>query len=100
MSGARNSVGYFLYLIRNDARLSDWSQYWAHIPSSHRTVILVSGLLFFWLLEGPLPLTRERYPRLPHAGVNLFFTLTTVVVNFAFAFLIVRTCFWVDAHRF
>ncbi|HTJ11693.1 MAG TPA: sterol desaturase family protein [Dinghuibacter sp.] len=80
--------------------MSDWSQYWAHIPSSHRTLILVSGLLFFWLLEGPLPLTRAPYRRLPHTGVNLFFTLTTVVINFAFAFLIVRTCTWSEAHHF
>ncbi|TDW99685.1 sterol desaturase family protein [Dinghuibacter silviterrae] len=80
--------------------MSDWSQYWAHIPSAHRTLILVCGLLFFWLLEGPLPLVRRPYHKLSHAGVNLFFTLTTIVVNFAFAFLIVRTCFWTADHRF
>jgi sterol desaturase/sphingolipid hydroxylase (fatty acid hydroxylase superfamily) len=80
--------------------LSDWSQYWAHIPSAHRTLILVCGLLFFWILEGPLPLVQTPYRRLRHAGTNLFFTLTTLVVNFGFAFLTIKTCFWTSDHHF
>ena len=75
------------------------SEYWAHIPSAHRTLILVCGLLFFWLLEGPLPLVSSPYRKWAHAGVNLFFTLTTVVVNLAFAFAIIKTCLWTEAHH-
>jgi hypothetical protein len=40
------------------------------------------------------------YRKWNHAGVNLFFTLTTVVINFAFAFAIVATCQWASAHHF
>lgn len=40
------------------------------------------------------------YRRWQHAGVNLFFTLTTLVVNFGFAYLIIQTCFWTADHHF
>jgi sterol desaturase/sphingolipid hydroxylase (fatty acid hydroxylase superfamily) len=53
-------------------------------------LILAGGLVFFWVLEGAIPLTRFRRSWRRHAGLNLFFTLTTIVVNFLFAALIVR----------
>jgi sterol desaturase/sphingolipid hydroxylase (fatty acid hydroxylase superfamily) len=75
-------------------------EYWSTIPSSHRTMIMVGGLLLFWLLEGMIPLSRGSYRKWGHAGVNLFFTLTTVIVNFIFAFAIVKTSQWAGAHHF
>lgn len=64
--------------------------YFGQIPSSHRSAILVGGILFFWLIEGAWPLFRFGYNKWKHAGVNLFFTLTTVLVNVPLAFLLVR----------
>ncbi len=63
--------------------------YFGHIPSWQRSLILVGGLVLFWILEGLIPLSRARYPKFRHAIPNLFLTLTTVVINFAFAWLIV-----------
>ncbi|NNC82157.1 MAG: sterol desaturase family protein [Flavobacteriales bacterium] len=71
--------------------MEDLIAYFSDIPSSHRTVILVSGLMFFWMLEGLLPIVRFTYNKWKHAGLNLFFTFTTAIVNFAFAVLIVKT---------
>jgi sterol desaturase/sphingolipid hydroxylase (fatty acid hydroxylase superfamily) len=68
--------------------------YFAHIPSSHRSAILVGGIMFFWLVEGSWPLFRFEYNKWKHAGVNFFFTLTTVIVNFPFAFLLVSGSEW------
>ncbi len=65
--------------------------YFSQIPSSHRSLILIGGILFFWLLEGAWPLFQFRYNKWKHAGVNLFFTLTTILVNFPLAFLLVKT---------
>ncbi len=79
--------------------MSNWITYWSHIPSSHRSLILVCGLLLFWLLEGSIPLWRTQYPRWKHAGVNLFFTLTTIVVNFVFAVAIVRYSLYAEEHQ-
>ena len=73
--------------------------YFETIPSSHRTIILVSGLLLFWILEGVIPISRLMYNKYRHAGVNLFFTLTTLVINLGFAFLIVKGSDWTVANH-
>lgn len=74
-------------------------QYFEAIPSSHRALILAGGITVFWLIESAIPLFRFNYKKLPHAGINIFFTLTTVVINFLFAVLLVKTCDWVVAER-
>ncbi|MEZ5013784.1 MAG: sterol desaturase family protein [Chitinophagales bacterium] len=75
-------------------------EYFATIPDLHRTLILWGGLIFFYLIEYARPLLRMQYKKLPHAGVNIFFTATTVIVNFALAFILLRTSDWCTAHQF
>ncbi|HMH24394.1 MAG TPA: sterol desaturase family protein [Puia sp.] len=70
-----------------------------HIQSWQRSAILAGGLMLFWVLEGAIPLFGFRYRKLRHAGLNLFFTLTTIVINFAFAFLIIRASHYGAQHR-
>ena len=74
--------------------------YFETIPSLHRSLILVSGITFFWLLEGAVPLFRFNYKKWKHAGPNLFFTATTIGINFALAFLLLKTSDWVKVHDF
>lgn len=74
--------------------------YFETIPSSHRSLLLVGGITFFWLLEGAVPLYRFRYKKWKHAIPNLFFTLTTIVINFALAFLLLKTADFTVAHKF
>ncbi|REG87575.1 sterol desaturase family protein [Winogradskyella sediminis] len=74
--------------------------YFETIPSSHRSLILVGGLTFFWLLEGGIPLFKFKYKKWRHALPNLFFTLTTIIINFALAFLLLWMSDWVTAHNF
>lgn len=69
-------------------------EFFESISPLTRSLILAGGLVFFWVLEGIVPLFRLRYQKVRHAGLNLFFTFTTVVVNFAFAFLIVKASAW------
>jgi sterol desaturase/sphingolipid hydroxylase (fatty acid hydroxylase superfamily) len=73
--------------------------YFTTIPSSHRALILAGGIAFFWLWESAAPLVRFRYAKWSHALVNVFFTATTIVVNFALAFLLLRTSEWAVAHQ-
>jgi sterol desaturase/sphingolipid hydroxylase (fatty acid hydroxylase superfamily) len=75
-------------------------QYFETIPSSHRSLILVLGITIFWLLEGAVPLFRFSYKKWRHAVPNIFFTLTTVVINFTLAFLLLMTSDWVAAQNF
>lgn len=74
--------------------------YFETIPSLHRSLILVGGLTFFWLLEGTLPLFNFKYKKWKHAAPNIFFTFTTVIVNFTLAFLLVKTADWVKHNDF
>jgi len=68
--------------------------YFEHIPSAHRSAILVGGIMFFWLIEGTWPLFRFDYNKWKHAGTNIFFTLTTILVNFPLAFILVKSSDW------
>jgi len=70
------------------------------IPSWYRTAILVAGLLVLWLIEGVIPRFTFKGNRYRHAGTNLFFTLTTAVVNLGFAFLIVKAAEWTSREQF
>ena len=74
--------------------------YFETIPSAHRSLILVGGITFFWLLEGAFPLFKFDYKKWKHAFPNLFFTLTTIIINFALAFLLLKTADWVQANNF
>ncbi len=74
--------------------------YFESIPSLHRSLILVGGITFFWLLEGSLPLFNFTYKKWKHAIPNFFFTLTTIIINFGLAFLLVASADWVKETQF
>ena len=74
--------------------------YFETIPSTHRSIILVGGITFFWVLEGALPLFNFNYKKWKHAIPNFFFTLTTIIINFTLAFLLLGTADWVQANNF
>ncbi|MFS0490167.1 sterol desaturase family protein [Leadbetterella byssophila] len=74
--------------------------YFATIPSLHRSIILVGGIGFFWMLEYIIPLFQHRYHKVKHAGFNLFFTLTTIIVNFSLAFVLLKASDWAVQNQF
>ncbi|MDJ1505565.1 sterol desaturase family protein [Xanthocytophaga agilis] len=74
--------------------------FFEHIPSSYRAAILIGGILLFWSIEGIIPLSLTPYHKWRHAGLNLFFTLTTVVINFLFAALLLKTSDWTADQHF
>lgn len=65
-------------------------QYFSTIPPAHRSLILVGGIMFFWIIENIRPLFEFGYNKFKHAGTNIFFTVTTILVNFPLAFMLVR----------
>ena len=74
--------------------------YFRTIPSAHRTVMLVGGIAFFWIVEAALPLFSFKNNKLKHAGVNIFFTITTILVNFPMAFILVKSSDWAITNNF
>ena len=75
-------------------------EYFETIPSSHRTLLLISGLSFFWILENNISLFRFKYNKWKHAIPNLFFTLTTIMINFLLAFLLLNIADIVASNKF
>lgn len=74
--------------------------YFSTIPTSHRTILLVGGIAAFWLIENAVPLYQFRYNKWQHAGTNIFFTLTTIAVNFVMAFILVKSADWTQESHF
>ena len=73
--------------------------YFEHIPSAHRSIILFGGLSFFLILENVVPLFQWQFNKVKHTGINLFFTFTTILVNFLMAFILLMACDWVAAKH-
>src|SRR5690349_18831139 len=67
-----------------------------------RLVILVGGLLFFWILEGAIPLLEAQYKRnkARHAAVNFFFTILHLVIQTGIALVIVLLADWCQRQNF
>jgi len=67
-----------------------------------RMAILVGGLLFFWILEGAIPLLPLHYKKskLRHAGVNFFFTVIHVILHTGLAFFIIKLSDWCLHQQF
>jgi len=74
--------------------------YFENIPREHRSMIIVGGITFFWLLEGVYPLFKFNYKKWKHAFPNLFFTMTTVLINLGLAFVLLTSADWVQANDF
>lgn len=62
----------------------------------HRMAILTCGLMFFWMIEGVIPLQALAYKRtkLRHAFVNFAFTAIHLIIHTFLAILIIKLSDW------
>ena len=74
--------------------------FFGNIPTEFRVGILVGGLVLFWVLEGTLPLFNFKYKKVRHAGLNLFFTLCTMIIGFGLARVLLAASDFVSANQF
>ena len=67
-----------------------------------RMAILVGGLLFFWVIEGAIPLLHLRFKktRLRHATVNFGLTLIHLIIHTLLAVIIIKISDWNVANQF
>jgi sterol desaturase/sphingolipid hydroxylase (fatty acid hydroxylase superfamily) len=67
-----------------------------------RLALLVGGLLFFWILEGAVPLLQPAYkkgkPR--HAAINFSFTVIHLLIHTGLAVLVVMLADWCQRAGF
>ena len=84
----------------NQITMNDIIHYFESIPSSHRALILAGGIAIFWLIESAVPFFKFQYNKWQHAVINIFFTITTIIVNFALAFILLRTANYATINEF
>jgi sterol desaturase/sphingolipid hydroxylase (fatty acid hydroxylase superfamily) len=84
-----------------------WQEIIHHFESleerpAERMALIVGGLLFFWIIEGTIPLVQPSYKKtkIRHAGVNLAFTLMHLVIHTFLAILIVLISDWCSENEF
>jgi sterol desaturase/sphingolipid hydroxylase (fatty acid hydroxylase superfamily) len=67
-----------------------------------RMAILVGGLMFFWIIEGAVPLIKLQYKKNKwrHALVNMGFTLMTLAIQMVLAIFIVKLSDWCKENEF
>ncbi len=57
-------------------------------------------MLVFWLLEGQYPLASFSYKKWRHAGPNLAFLLSTIIINALFGIVTAGVFIWMSDHQF
>lgn len=67
-----------------------------------RMIFLVGGLLFFWIIEGAIPLLPLNYKKnkWKHAGVNFAFTIIHLVIHTFLAIVIISLSDWCRQNQF
>ena len=61
-----------------------------NISDELRITFLIGGLAFFLFLESGVPLFRMKYDKFGHAGINIMFTIITLIINLIGAIGIVK----------
>ena len=79
--------------------MTELINFFSDIPLTFRTSILLGGIVFFWILEGMIPLYSFRYKKINHAFLNIFFTTTTAIIGFGFAFLLLKSTLYVGGEQ-
>ncbi|MEQ8715608.1 MAG: sterol desaturase family protein [Cyclobacteriaceae bacterium] len=74
--------------------------FFENIPTVFRTGLLLGGVVFFWILEGVIPLFSFQYKKVKHAGINLFLTLTTAIIGFGLAGALLAASNWASGNEF
>ena len=75
-------------------------EFFSEVPVWFRSGLLIGGIVLFWMAEGILPLFKFEYRKVRHAGLNLFFTLTTAIIGFGMASLLLMASDFVAANEF
>ena len=73
--------------------------FFSDVPLSFRSSILIGGIVFFWILEGVIPLYSFNYKKTNHALTNLFFTICTAIIGFGLAFLLLKSTDFVSQNK-
>ena len=74
--------------------------FFAQMPTWYKLAWIMICLSVSWILEGNIPLSRFNYRKWKHAGVNLIFLSTSLIINVLFGLLTVGIFLWTQQHEF
>ena len=74
--------------------------FWDNVSSAERLLMIMGGMLFFWIIESWFALIPFKYKRYRHAGINMVFLGTSMVLNLILGFFTVKVCDWVSINQF
>ncbi len=74
--------------------------FFEELSSVEKLLWIFICLTFTWVLEFIHPLMEMKYEKWRHAGVNLVFLLTSILINVVFGILTVGIFFWIDQNNF
>ena len=80
--------------------MNELLQFFAQITTEVRSGLLISGLVLLLLIESGIPLFKMNYKKLDHAGINIVFTLITIIVNLFGAMGIMAAVSYNEIHEF
>ena len=80
--------------------MEQFIHYFDTIPSSHRGLLLVIGIALFWVIENAFPFFKFQYSKIHHAKINIFFTITSIIINFCLAFLLLSASQFTTEYKF
>jgi sterol desaturase/sphingolipid hydroxylase (fatty acid hydroxylase superfamily) len=93
--GDVNFVTFYIII----GAMDSFIKFWGDISGAQRVLILMAGMVFFWIIEGYYPLFKFSFKRYKHAGVNLVFLSTTLLLNLIFGITTVMICDWVMSNK-
>ncbi len=74
--------------------------FFEHLPTLYKLAWIIICLSISWLLEGGFPLFDFDYKKWKHAGVNLIFLSTSMIVNVLFGLATVGIFLWTQQNEF
>jgi sterol desaturase/sphingolipid hydroxylase (fatty acid hydroxylase superfamily) len=74
--------------------------YFEDMPVWQRLAWVMFCLSFCWVMEGVIPLFKFNYRKWKHAGVNLVFLTTTMIINAIFGIASVGVFAWISESHF
>lgn len=74
--------------------------FFENLTSIQKLVWIVICLMISWILEGAIPLFKLNYSKWQHAGRNLIFLGTSIVINILFGLITVGIFNWTGANDF
>lgn len=79
--------------------MASFLQFFEQMSSGQKLAWIFICLGTSWLLESGFPLFRFSYRKWKHAGVNLIFLSTTILINFLFGLATLGVFAWVARHQ-